>query len=85
MHAAIDVALGGKMAEELAYGDRHTTTGVSSVSLTVDIIFHPLNSKHPLTNNTSTGPRRRNQPSFQHGDTLWHVQGHWSHEPPRPL
>ena len=34
MSAAIGFALGGKMAEELIYGDRHTTTGVSSVSQT---------------------------------------------------
>jgi ATP-dependent Zn protease len=32
MHAAIGVFLGGMMAEELVYGDRYTTTGVSSVS-----------------------------------------------------
>ncbi|KAF1854346.1 hypothetical protein Lal_00013063 [Lupinus albus] len=62
----IRVALGGKMAEELRYGDDRVTSGVSSVS---------FNEGEAITNIYSflLGSRESHRLELHDGDTLWHV------------
>ena len=65
--AAIDVSMGGKVAEELIYGDDNVTSGCSSVC------HGPTVTVRTFTN-TSTGPFQRNQNSLRHGDPPRHVR-----------
>ena len=65
--AAIDVSMGGKVAEELIYGDDNVTSGCSSVC------YGPTVTVRTFTN-TSTGPFQRNQNSLRHGDPPRHVR-----------
>ncbi len=64
--ASIDVAMGGKVAEELVYGPDQVTSGCASVR-----VPHPINP--PSNTNQSAGPSTSHSRRFRHGHTNGHV------------
>lgn len=65
--ANIRVLLGGKMAEEMRYGDDKVTSGVSNVSVS------RVRATARLLTQATAGPGKGHGPRLHDGDALWHV------------
>jgi ATP-dependent metalloprotease len=71
--ANIDVALGGKVAEEIVYGSDNVTSGVANVSSKI--------SWPGIFNNHPQGSPKSNFHRLRHGHTVWHVRKTWQRRP----